>query len=259
MMKRCYVAAGAVILGLVGALGVPSPASATYVVQVGYADDLRLGPLFPTPFCAGEGNVQAFVGDSSHCGTGPTQLDSGAIRIINTGASAISVDGLHVNVPTWFGNGAGGVDLWTGALPIVLAPGNSAVFVQTAGENFDTSDFGLGIPPDPFNNCSQGVKPAVCAGNEPIVTPTVDGVATSFTDTAFILNTGGFDSVNSNPCIGGNNEAVGNVPGACNESLPWRDIGGSGLLPTPEPASLALLGSALAGFGWFRRRKRGSA
>jgi hypothetical protein len=76
-----------------------------------------------------------------------------------------------------------------------------------------------------------------------------------------VLDTGGYNTAYSRPCIGGNN--THNIPGACSESLGWRLIGTTGLGdptgdPTgdvPEPATLGLLALGLAGLG-FRRRRR---
>ena len=129
-------------------------ATTQYSVQVGYADDLRAAPNFPSPWC-GSPNVALFasVGDSACAGSGPT-WDDGAILITNTGTSSIT-----------------------------------------------------------------------CVNNIPTVEFTVNGVQSNFKDVGFTLDTGGFDSVNSNPCPdNGNPNSSNDQPGACNESLQWRDI-----------------------------------
>jgi len=202
-------------------------ASTQYSVQVGYADDLRAAPNFPSPWC-GSPNVALFasVGDSACAGNGPT-WDDGAILITNTGTSPITINSLTVLEPNdWCGSG--GCTIWGGYLPFVLAPGQQAIFAQTSGQNFDTSDFGLpGIGPSLTDNCNAGAEQgsATCVNNIPTVEFTVNGVQSDFKDVGFTLDTGGFDSVNSNPCPdNGNPNSSNDQPGACNESLQWRDI-----------------------------------
>jgi hypothetical protein len=234
-------------------LGLLLPLQANAVnVQVGYADNLRASPFFPTPFF-GDPNVALFAGESplTH------QLDSGAIRIFNNTLSNFVITSLDVKMR----NGAGtDFNLWASFLGagFTLLPGQSAIFVQTSGENFDSSDGNVLLGTvDPTNNCSIGAaaSTATCLNNPAQVI--LNGGA-PLLDTGHVLDTGGYDSVFSNPCIGGNN--ANNQPGGCNESLQWRDIGTTGVGNpggnVPEPATLLLLGSGLAGLFALRYRKQ---
>jgi hypothetical protein len=212
---------------IVFAAPVAAGPTVSYTVSVGYADDLRAAPNFPSPWCGGA-NVALFasVGDSLCAGSG-AQWDSGAIMITNTGATSFTINTLTLVEPNdWCGSG--GCTIWGAYLPFVLAPGKSAIFAQTSGENFDTSDFGLpGIGPSLTDNCNAGAEQgsATCVNNTPTVEVTVNSVQSDFKDVGFVTDTGGFDSVNSNPCPdNGNPNSSGDQPGACNESLQWRDI-----------------------------------
>jgi hypothetical protein len=152
-------------------------------------------------------------------------FDAGAVRIINNTGASVMIQGLVVDS---FENGAS-FSLWGGFLGagFKLDPGKSAIFTQTIGENFDTSD--------------QPQHDLPASNAMPQVHFTIDGVMHNFTDTAQVLNTGGSDHL-----------ALNNL----NESFQWRDIGTFGGQAAPEPASLTMLAIGIAGMAGYRLRKR---
>jgi hypothetical protein len=258
MSKHLFAAALAVL-----SIAANSPVFAAAEVFVGYADDLRPSPFFPTPWCgSGVVDLAAASGDTTGC-TGGSAFDSGAVGVKNTGVSPITINALTVTLRP--NDGPVGFTIWNTFLPAVINPGQWAIFAQTSGENFDTSDFGVinGLNSNsPTNNCSVGAfsTEAICLNNTPVVAITIDGVTSTLSDTAHVLDTGGYDTVNSNPCVGGNNPTGGNTPGNCNESLQWRDIGTTGIEnpgggTAPEPGAIALLGAALGALGVARWRR----
>jgi hypothetical protein len=194
-------------------------------VQVGYADGLRPSPFFPNPWDGGS-NVALFAG---HGSAGPMDFDAGAIRVINNGSIAFTINNLVVN---GFGDGAS-YSIWGGFLGtgFSLDPGKSAIFTQTSSYNFDTSD-------------DQGSGPSTAI---PVVFLTINGSTTTLRDTAQVLNTEGTDHL-----------GAANL----NESHQWRDIGTfGGQAGVPEPSTFVLAttsGLMLLGWSWIKRRKRAS-
>ena len=231
-------------------LALPSVSLAdSLTVYVGYADNLRASGFFPIPWI-GAGTVV------SQTPPGET-LDTGAVRIDNTGATSIMI----TNFSVAFNGGSTTIAIWN---PLTISPGQTGIFTQTASYNFDSSDFGIfgAVPPAalartvPGNNeiggCSSTaailatdpIDAAKCAANAPVVSFMENGNLVMMTDTGQILNTGGYDFIN------------GSSDG--NESINWNKIGSEasrGGTGVPEPSSLLLLCSGLIGFGGFARRK----
>lgn len=144
-------------------------------VFVGYADNLRPNPFFPSPW-AGSTNTN-FVG------TGPT-YDAGAIRIDNPASADVPVGDVSVDI------GSSHFDLW--GSPTIPANG-TLILTQTSGnQNFDTSDY-------PVITCTPD-------GIIPVVHVTINGITTSYSDTRQVLNTGGFDLATC-PAGSNNNES----------------------------------------------------
>jgi hypothetical protein len=213
------------VLALVIALLIVPAALADAGVYVGYADGIRANGFFPNPW-QGTPGVQFFNGAS-----GSGSYDAGAIRITNSGSSAIVVNGISVYLPT-FGSS---FNLW-GTVNQTLNAGQTSIFTQTADYNFDSSD---GTALGGAYVCV--ARNAFCDANAPTVTVTIDGVTTSYSDYGHVLDTYGFDLANVD-----------------NESIGWHLIGtdASNRNNVPEPASLLLFGTGLAGLATSFRRKR---
>ncbi len=246
MTRYRFAPTCAVLMMLLPVVGM----AGTITVSVGYADDLRPSPFFPNPW-SGSANVALFAGMASG-------IDAGAVRLTNNTGAAITIDSITVDVPT-----SGGIhNLWGGFLPFVLPNGKDAIFTQTAQFNFDTSDSGFpGL--NAMNNCDPGnpfaiANPTICASIAPSVTMQINGISKTFIDSGHVLDTGGFDFVNANPC-----PVANDTPGTCNESLQWRSIGTSGIgdpggNQVPEPATVPLVaggGLLLAAIGRICLRK----
>ena len=209
---------------LIALLTVPA-ALADSGVYVGYADGIRANGFFPNPW-QGSAGVQYFNGAS-----GSGQFDAGAIRITNSGASAIVVNSISVYLPT-FGSS---FNLW-GTVNQTLNTGETSIFTQTADYNFDSSD---GSALGGAFVCL--ARSAYCDANAPTVTVTIDGVSTTYTDYGHVLDTYGFD-----------------LASLGNESIGWHLIGtdASNRNNVPEPASFMLFGTGLAGLATSLFRKR---
>ncbi len=137
-------------------------------VFVGYADNLRSDPAFPTPWRGSPGILYLGGGGS---------VDAGAIRLDNTSDAPITVDNVTVNLQ----RPGPSFNLWGS---FTIPAHESAILTQTRSFNFDTSDFAL-------VGCGGKLSPT--DPRIPKISVTVGGITQSFLDTAHILDTFGYD------------------------------------------------------------------
>ncbi len=255
MSLRNYISTGAVAISLAAGLSI-SEARADLNIFVGYADSLRPSGFFPTPWL-GAPNI---VSESSGSQSGG--FDSGAIRIDNTGATAVTISGMTVQM-----NG-GGSTVYNFWIPLTIGAGQDGIFTQTFAYNFNSSDNSFGSPPggilplDPGGNgiggCSSTAAAQAAAGitslcdsRQPIVSFSVDGAAAnSFNDKGHILDTGNYDFVNNSP--------------DGNKSINWNLIGseanrGGNTVPEPSTWAMMLVGFAGLGFAASRSARKNAA
>lgn len=166
-MNRSLKMLAKLSVGMMMVLGAGAVNATSIEVQVGYADNIRPSPFFPSPW-DGDSNVQVFAG-------GGGSYDAGAIRVINTGATDLIFGGLTVD---GFGDGSS-YSIWNSYIGATISAGKSIIFTQTAAYNFDSSD-------------NQGGGPSTAI---PVVHFILDGTAFDFADTAQVLNTEGTDAL----------------------------------------------------------------
>ena len=130
-------------------------------IDVGYADNYRVGPNFPNPWQGSPGVT--FIGKSNG-----GVFDTGALLFINSGTTDITVSDVTVD---GFANGAS-YDLWGS---FIVAAGQDVILAQTNGYNFDTSDNGGG------------------PNSHPQALVTIGGVQTAYVDSGHVLDTGQTD------------------------------------------------------------------
>ncbi len=208
------------------ALAGPTLAATSFETFVGYADNLRASPFFPTGLCTGN-FWNGASGASATCAS--ESMDSGAIMIVNNGTTSLAVSGLtEKNQP---GIGSGVVyNIW-GTLNFTLAPGQDAVFTQTGSYNFDSSDQPFISGNSPTNNCSVGALSSTacalatrrwCRSSSTAARSTCQIPGTYSTPAGLTRST-------PIPASEATMSPAGNTPGACNESLQWRLIGTTGV------------------------------
>ena len=174
-------------------------------VYVAYADSYRANAVnFPTPWAGSPNTVFEGCTPATTC-----TYDGGAIRVVNNGASPVTVNAIAVHIDTCTYTGWPAANLAPGAQLIVTQLGSGATGGCTGPTPtfFDTSDVGPNGSSYTDNCTPNGIKA--------VVDVTVNGTTTSYMDwdpvakAGQVLNTGGIDA---GDCIG-------------NESTQWTTIG----------------------------------
>jgi hypothetical protein len=206
----------------------PTPGvTAPFDLYVGYADALRVSPLFPNPWQGSPGIIFQGVNDSGE--------DAGAILIQNTSGSALTILSVSASI-----NGTATAPGWV--FPVVIPVGKGLILTETAHYNFDTSDV---HPIEPFGTPASGCAGGAC----PMVAINWGAGSGTFNDVNHVLDTLGYDF----------------AANGANESFNWRlidsacsgpDCGGTiGSVPEPSTWAMMILGFAGVGFMAYRRRK----
>ena len=242
MNKLLLLGMGAVVLGATtltaSAQSAPTLPSGV-CIEVGYADGLRGGPSlgsFPSVW-QGDAGV-TFFGSG-----GP--YDSGAVRIVNNSGSPLTLlPGAHVDS---FADGSVDIHIWDGMIGVgtVIPSGGSLIMTQTTQYNFDSSDYPIQGPTSP--NHGSNAEPVIHLAFAEVL----GGATQDFVDATQTLNTLGYDVATY-----GYTFPDGTV--VTNESFDWRCVDSKIVGPhvTPEPGTLALLGSGLVCFGGMVLRRR---
>lgn len=161
--------------------------SSGIAVSVGFADNSSASPNFPVPWQGPPAIL--FLG-------GGTNVRAGAVRLDNISGSDLTIDKVTVDL----GRPGPVFQLWSN---FTVPANGSAILTQTSDNNFNTS------AASPLIGCGQ----PLAAGETriPKITVTIGGTDSVFSDSAHVLDTGGFDS----SCRG-------------NQSLAWRPVGTTG-------------------------------
>jgi hypothetical protein len=238
---RKQLCAGLLVIGLCAVA--TSAFADSFTVYVAYADNLRASGFFPTPWLGASNVVSQSSSNQS--------FDTGAVRIDNTGATALTISSFQVAL--------GGGQLFNFWGSLTINPGQTGVFTQTTAYNFDSSDYGLfGAGPvnvdatHPLGGCTNpqnSSEVALCLAYQPVVSFMANGNSFSGKDAGHILDTFGYDLINLPPPGGDGNESI-------NWTLLGEGGSRSGTAPVPEPATLTLLGTGLVGLVRAARRRR---
>jgi RHS repeat-associated protein/uncharacterized repeat protein (TIGR01451 family) len=172
-----------------------TPGNSGIAVSVGFADNSSASPNFPVPWQGPSAIL--FLG-------GGTNVRAGTVRLDNISGTDLTIDKVTVDL----GRPGPVFQLWSN---FTVPANGSAILTQTSDNNFNTSGS------SPLVGCGQ---PLVSGETRiPKITVTVAGTDSVFSDSAHVLDTGGFDS----SCRG-------------NQSLAWRPVGTTG----PERAGATL-------------------
>jgi hypothetical protein len=248
-LQKLLLAATFATTTAIAGIGATSAQADTFTVFTGYADNLRASGFFPSTWIGDSGVVSESSGLQS--------FDAGAIRIQNTGSTAITVSNFQVAM-----NGGSGptYNFWN---TLNIGAGQNGIFTQTFSYNFDSSDnspnggpygglSGSSAGSNGIGGCSSTLAAQIgagiaaqCALVQPIVSFDIGADHFSFNDSGHILDTGWYDFINGSP--------------DGNESINWNLIGSGanrGGTSVPEPAAWALMIVGFAGMGAALRRRR---